>query len=180
MITAIGKDENGGPLVYLGLTPENVRRMVAGEAVSVPAGRLREMGLPNPIRIVIAAVENYEQGVAQIMETSPDVRRYSGDPVRPMPAAAPAADPPGTTRLPAQACPVCKYTLDAATDPKSNAQPAPGDATVCINCASFLMFGEGLTLREMSLEEVANCDVDTLSGLKNARRHIEQLRGRRR
>lgn len=178
MITAIGREEGGEPLIYLGLTPENIRRLIAGQPIDVPKNRLRDMGFPNPVRIVIAHIESYAAGVAMIKGTSPEVQCFDGDPVRQFEA--PAEDPPGTTRLPAQACPVCKYTLDAATDPKSNATPSPGDATVCINCASFLMFGDGMKLREMTLEEVAQCDADTLAGLKNARRHIEQLRGRRR
>ncbi|MCP4900180.1 MAG: hypothetical protein GY906_24680 [bacterium] len=39
-------------------------------------------------------------------------------------------------------CPHCKHHLDAATNLQSEERPAPGDMTVCINCAAILRFDE--------------------------------------
>lgn len=44
-------------------------------------------------------------------------------------------------RLPPQRCPLCDHRLDAASALDSDAAPTPGDLTVCISCASPLVFG---------------------------------------
>lgn len=46
-----------------------------------------------------------------------------------------------TTRTPVVLCPKCGHTLNAASsiyDPE--ARPSPGDCTICIECASILLF----------------------------------------
>lgn len=49
-------------------------------------------------------------------------------------------------------CPICGHKLDRATcvsrDGES-ADPKPGDATVCIDCAGWLIFNKDLSLRKM-------------------------------
>lgn len=54
------------------------------------------------------------------------------------------------TRTPACRCPYCGHNLDAAMsgNPKNpDAVPKPGDVSVCISCASVLVFKPDLTLR---------------------------------
>jgi hypothetical protein len=72
VITGTGKDENGDPLVYCGLSPENIRIMqTEGRPIRVSPERLRQMGFPHPIAIVIGAVASDAQGAHQVMEQHP-------------------------------------------------------------------------------------------------------------
>ncbi len=62
-----------------------------------------------------------------------------------------------TTRLPESLCPYCGQRFDAATaaDPnKSDAVPEPGDITVCIGCASILVFNKNLTVSVPGRREI--------------------------
>lgn len=52
MITAGSRTGLGEPLLFLGLSGENVTRLTAGEPVMIPSSRLRELGLP-PMVVVI-------------------------------------------------------------------------------------------------------------------------------
>jgi hypothetical protein len=55
------------------------------------------------------------------------------------------------TRLPPSPCPYCGKVNDgalAADLDKPDASPSPGDITVCIECASPLIFTEALRLRK--------------------------------
>jgi len=54
------------------------------------------------------------------------------------------------SRVPEGRCPWCGHRFDAAmaADPKKpDATPKPGDVSVCISCASILVFTAQLTLR---------------------------------
>ena len=53
MIKAGGRTALGAPLLFLGLSGENVTRLVAGEPIRITAGQLTELGLP-PMVIAIA------------------------------------------------------------------------------------------------------------------------------
>lgn len=46
MITAAGKTGLGSPLLFLGLSGENLTRLAAGEPIRIPAARMAELGLP--------------------------------------------------------------------------------------------------------------------------------------
>jgi hypothetical protein len=55
------------------------------------------------------------------------------------------------TRVPASPCPYCGKRLDSAmaADPQHpDATPDPGDLSICISCASPLVFTAKLTLRK--------------------------------
>lgn len=66
-----------------------------------------------------------------------------------------------TIRTPACQCPKCDCTIDAATS-ADNTQSVPeeGDVSVCINCASMLIFKEDMTMRLMSKDEFMNLPQD--------------------
>ena len=51
-----------------------------------------------------------------------------------------------TTRHTASACPHCNYEVDASTDIAGGRTPRPGDISLCINCAGWMEYGEGLAL----------------------------------
>jgi len=53
-------------------------------------------------------------------------------------------------------CPYCDTLLDAASPAKGDAVPEPGDASVCIKCASPLVFDKDLRLRKPLPGEVSN------------------------
>jgi hypothetical protein len=46
MIKAAGKTGDGKPLLFLGLSGENVTRLAAGEPIHIPARHVAELGLP--------------------------------------------------------------------------------------------------------------------------------------
>lgn len=49
MIKAAGKTGLGVPLLFLGLSGENVARLAAGETIRVSAEAMRELGLPQMV-----------------------------------------------------------------------------------------------------------------------------------
>jgi hypothetical protein len=53
-------------------------------------------------------------------------------------------------------CPECGLLLDCATnvEPGVTSSPSPGDMTVCLGCASPLVFGPELELRHATLAEL--------------------------
>jgi hypothetical protein len=46
MVQAAGRSPMGDPFLFLGITAENVTRLVAGEPIVIPSDRMRELGLP--------------------------------------------------------------------------------------------------------------------------------------
>lgn len=78
--------------------------------------------------------------------------------------------PAGTDhRTKLQPCPHCSYPLDAAFNPDAGRGPEPGDATVCINCAALLYFGEGMTLHEYTVAELEALPADELMDMLKVR-----------
>lgn len=53
MIKAAGKTVLGQPLLFLGLSGENVARLAAGEPIRVTTAHLAQLGLPATMEIVI-------------------------------------------------------------------------------------------------------------------------------
>jgi len=80
-----------------------------------------------------------------------------------------------TTRMPATSCPSCGYPLDAASDIQGDATPSPGDLSMCIRCTSFLTFKDDLTLRLMTLEEIAELPDDTRNLLTRMRSRAPKI-----
>jgi hypothetical protein len=71
------------------------------------------------------------------------------------------------TDLPVSHCPWCGYAMDAATNPNDGAtQPKPGDLSVCISCASVLVFNDDLTLRACSPAELAETSPDVMGRIE--------------
>lgn len=52
MIKAAGRTGAGSPLVLLGLSGENITRLVAGEPIRITAADMQALGLP-PVEIVL-------------------------------------------------------------------------------------------------------------------------------
>ena len=72
-----------------------------------------------------------------------------------------------TTRVPLQSCPVCRHMLDAATSVSGTHthMPKPGDATVCLHCATALRFNGELQVRVLTDEDLEEADGGTLEEL---------------
>jgi hypothetical protein len=90
-------------------------------------------------------------------------------------------------RLEEQPCPVCGHRLDAATvltDP-GKVMPVVGDLTVCVGCASILIFADGMRLEKPSAETLREMrraqpdEFDTLLRVKTAALMAVEQRRRR-
>ena len=83
------------------------------------------------------------------------------------------------TRTPECVCPYCGKKLSAATsatpdDP--DAVPEPGCVTVCISCASPLVFADDLTVRALAKDELtAIYDSPVGELLRRAQRAVRDL-----
>lgn len=76
-------------------------------------------------------------------------------------------------------CPSCGYHLDAVTDPLGRAKPRPGDMSVCLNCATPLVFDVPPSLHVMTDEELARLSEEEADDLMLAQRLVRQVgRGR--
>lgn len=76
-----------------------------------------------------------------------------------------------TTRLSPRLCPYCGHTLDAATAGPFNpdAEPRPGDVTVCLHCIELLVFDEATLPRKPSGDELLDVRTDPQVQLVMAR-----------
>ena len=54
-----------------------------------------------------------------------------------------------------QSCPACGYHLDVAFCVGKDAQPSPGDVTICAVCAAWLVFDSKLNLERAGDEALA-------------------------
>lgn len=72
-----------------------------------------------------------------------------------------------------QPCPACGHTLDASTGVTHQAAPTVGDYTVCLNCATPLLFGDGLAL---SVADLTTCDRELAEELGQAIRIAKRAR----
>jgi len=61
-------------------------------------------------------------------------------------------------RVPQSFCPLCGHKLDAASGMDTDDRPSPGDAGVCIQCATPLIYQDDLTMRAMTQAEINNLD----------------------
>jgi hypothetical protein len=67
--------------------------------------------------------------------------------------------------MPPSRCPFCGANLDSAFSP-NDAAPSPGDLSVCISCASALVFGDDLRLQPLSPAEFAGLDSELQEGIR--------------
>lgn len=78
------------------------------------------------------------------------------------------------TRVPTCRCPYCDTLLDAATPAEGDAVPEPGDLSVCIKCASPLVFDGHLRLRKPYLGELASPSHPQLDVVMRAVRSLDR------
>jgi len=79
-----------------------------------------------------------------------------------------------TTRTPLNQCPNCGKDIDSATGMDKGVPPNPGDLSVCLYCASFLVFNDDLSVRMITLEEVGDLAVEERSQLVMIRDEIRR------
>lgn len=74
-------------------------------------------------------------------------------------------------------CPCCNRLIDAATPVVEDEQitPRPEDVTICFYCATFLVYKDDLTMREINSEEIGNLPSEIRQQLVKARKSIETL-----
>ena len=76
-------------------------------------------------------------------------------------------------RLPDSKCPTCGYTLDAATAADgSKDRPRKGDISICARCGEALIFGNDMTLHEMTADELAKLSLECTEELFKAQKFI--------
>jgi hypothetical protein len=76
VIKAVTKTALGEPLLFLGVSGENVTRLVAGEPIRITSAQLTELGLP-PIVVVIHYGKT-EQDILDEMKAHGVVLREAG------------------------------------------------------------------------------------------------------
>ena len=78
-----------------------------------------------------------------------------------------------TTRLPDDACPICRKKLDAHTSVEEDAAPSSGDLSVCWHCFAFLQYREDLTLEHFPDEFILKLEDDVRIQLVKIRSHFQ-------
>jgi hypothetical protein len=81
-------------------------------------------------------------------------------------------------------CPACAHQLDAstATEGEGARSPEPGDCTICLNCASVLMFRDDMTVRlatPTELREAEESQPETFKKLRKVGEAVTLLIQRR-
>lgn len=71
--------------------------------------------------------------------------------------------------LPPCNCPHCDHHFDAATTIDNDRPPRVGDFSICINCATVLVFGHGMQPAKASVEDLGSLPVGMLMLLWEAR-----------
>jgi len=75
-------------------------------------------------------------------------------------------------------CPGCSYKIDSASAlDGSKVRPRPGDLSLCFHCSLVLMFEEDLTVREATIDEIAELPTEMRALLAKASLSIRLLRG---
>jgi hypothetical protein len=72
-------------------------------------------------------------------------------------------------------CPHCGSLFDTATGMTRNHSLKPGDVTICIECASWMVFTDELGLRPFTAQEIAALDFETHKLLTAATAAIKGL-----
>jgi hypothetical protein len=78
VIKAAATSATGEPILFLGLSGENVTRLTAGEPVRVTSAQMRELGLP-PMVVVVHYGRTEDNILAEFREHGVTVRE-AGDP----------------------------------------------------------------------------------------------------
>ena len=87
------------------------------------------------------------------------------------------AVPPDVVLLPPQACPVCRYNMNAigTSDGTDATMPRPGDCSVCMFCAVVLVFTDTLTLRVLTNAEWIKLPLDARVELTQMRQKLLEM-----
>lgn len=80
-----------------------------------------------------------------------------------------------STPLPEHRCPACSRLTDTATGVEPGTTPSEGDLSVCFGCRAFLTFNPDLTLRLLSLLEIAQLPDATRIQMQRARAYFERI-----
>lgn len=80
--------------------------------------------------------------------------------------------------LPPSYCPDCDYgPMDCASNLFGrNAQPKPGDVSICANCGAFLEFDDELQLRTLPLAKLRALPKDQRALMHRTRRVLHQVK----
>ena len=81
------------------------------------------------------------------------------------------------TRVPDQSCEVCGHSHSGASG-RAGTTPTVGDMSVCIECATPLVFGDGLILHRMTEAELAALSDGEVRALGQAIHDVEEARRR--
>lgn len=71
-------------------------------------------------------------------------------------------------------CPVCFAKIDAATH-MGNRKPKPGSIGICVYCSTLLRYEPGLTVRQLTDEEVKSLEPDIQAHLRATQTRMRQL-----
>lgn len=71
--------------------------------------------------------------------------------------------------VPDTTCPVCSKPLNGATGVDTTASPVEGSVSVCLHCASVLVFNSDLSLRQMTEQEMGTLSQEDQDDLTYAR-----------
>lgn len=71
-------------------------------------------------------------------------------------------------------CPCCGVTLNAFANPVGPERPNPGDASMCSKCTSYLMVGDDLKVREMTVDEFIELPDEVLVFLTSNRARVKK------
>ena len=77
--------------------------------------------------------------------------------------------------VPLTHCPFCGKELDGASGTNGDQAPRPGDFSVCIGCASPLVFGPDLSLQIISAKHWAALSEENLADLRLMMRAVREI-----
>lgn len=78
------------------------------------------------------------------------------------------------TRTPETRCPLCDHKLVAACS-ATGAEPSPGDISICLFCASPLVFDDEMRVREMSPADFAGFGLSTQQEIRRHQRAVRAV-----
>ena len=89
-----------------------------------------------------------EKSTTEPEPEEPDVMRINGE----------EEEPFLSIDLPEQRCAACGYKFDQTTGLDTEAQPRPGDVSICIACGAIQIFKADLTMRNPTAQERLKCE----------------------
>lgn len=80
---------------------------------------------------------------------------------------------------PLQPCPACSTLLDRACgmDLPERRGPRPGDATICTQCATFMIFNDDMSVRLMNQAEESELDANIWTAMNTLRQLLKKAHG---